>query len=61
MESKEIRVLSESQYKFMEQFDKCDCDEYTKLYKKCLNIINSSEESCINEVEINKNKNKNKK
>jgi hypothetical protein len=58
MESKEIRVLSESQYKFMEQFDKCDCDEYTKLYKKCLNIINSSEEICINELEINKNKNK---
>jgi len=40
MESKEIRVLSESQYKFMEQFDKCDCDEYAKLYEKCIKIIN---------------------
>ena len=40
----------------MVKFDKCDCDEYTKLYKKCLNIINSSEEICINELEINKNK-----
>ena len=38
MESKEIRALSESQYKFMEQFDKCDCDEYTKLYKKLIYI-----------------------
>jgi hypothetical protein len=51
MESKEIRVLSESQYKFMEQFDKCDCDEYAKLYEKCIKIINSTEEKCIDEVE----------
>ena len=57
MESKEIRVLSESQYKFMEQFDKCDCDEYTNLYEKyekCLKIIDSTDEICNDKIKNKK-------
>ena len=58
MESKQINIMTLSQYKFMKQFDNCNCDEYTNLYEKyekCLKIINSTDEICNDDIKIKKN------
>ena len=60
MESKQINIMTLSQYKFMKQFDNCNCDEYTNLYEKyekCLKIINSTDEICSDNIEIKNKKN----